>query len=156
MMEPTMEQVYKNWMETLGYWVTTMFEVGKETAGELFVQRVEEEIYQGALQQGARLCSRMDVKGSDCTAIGKIMDAMDESYGNYWDGYVEKSPVAFEKHINTCPVASILSRAPEICVRLIASGGRGLAAGINPDATFHIDRFISKGDETCHYRIETE
>jgi len=150
-----MEPVYKNWMELFGNWITVMFEVGKETGGETFIQRLEEELYQEGLQHGTRLRSRLEVKEPDCTAIGNILDTVDESLGNYYDGYVENSPTGFEKHITACPVAGILSRAPEICVRLVAASGQGLATGINPKATFVIDRFITKGDETCHYRVET-
>lgn len=154
-MESTNEQVYKNWTETLAYWIAIMFNVGKEVAGETFVQRLEEEFYQGGARQGRRLSSLLGVTGTDCTAIGTVLDAVDESFGNYWDGYVENSTEAFEKRITTCPVAKPFSRAPEICSRLIAAGGRGIAASINPDTDFRFSELISKGDETCHYRVET-
>jgi hypothetical protein len=153
-MESTMEQVYKNWTEFLAHWVTIMFKVGKEMAGEAFVQKVEEELYQGSLRLGTALRSQMGVEGTDCTAIGRVFDAVDESMANYWDGHVENTPGGFEKHITTCPVAKTFSRDPEICARFMTAGARGVVASINPDATFCMEELIPKGDKSCHYRIE--
>ena len=153
-MKSNMEQVYKNWMEVLAHWVTTMFNVGQGLAGEAFVQKLEEEFYQGGLQHGETLRSVLEVTGTDCIAVGRILDAVDESLGNYWDGYVENSPEGFEKHVTTCPVGEVFAGAPDICVRLVVSGMKGLAASTNPDVTVSMDKFICKGDKTCHYRIE--
>jgi len=155
-METTTEQVYKNWMEIMGLCATTMFNVGKELAGETFLQRVEEMFYQIGLREGRQRSSMLAAGETDCIAIGKVLDAGDESLGNYCDGYVENSPAAFEKHITTCPVAEILSMAPEICTRLIAATAQGLVHSINPDATIRFDEIIAKGDKTCHYRVQLQ
>jgi hypothetical protein len=148
------EQVYKNWMNTLAQWVAVMYTVGKETGGEAFVQKVEGELRQTSMKEGERLRSRLHTEHANCMQIGEIMNGIDKSMGNYWDGYVENSPTGFEKHVTTCPVAHILSRAPEVCTRLMEASGKGLVAGINPKATFRMDTAISQGDKTCNVRIE--
>ncbi|MCX6000874.1 MAG: L-2-amino-thiazoline-4-carboxylic acid hydrolase [Chloroflexi bacterium] len=155
-MESGAERVYKNWMHTLAQWVAVMYTVGKETGGEAFVQKVEGELRRTSMKEGERLRSRLQAEDVDCMRIGKIMDGVDESFGNYWEGYVENSPSCFEKHITTCPVAHILSGAPEICTRLLLASGQGLIAGVNPDATFRMDTTMSQGDKTCHYRVEVK
>ncbi len=156
MAQPTMEEAYHNWMINLAQWVTVMVQVGKEVAGETFLNRLEEVFYKGGLTLGAQQHSRLGIAGTDCAAIGRIFDAVDESLANYWDGYVENSASAFEKHLTTCPVAEVFSRAPEICTRLMAAGGRGLATSVDPNATFRMDECMAEGDRTCHYRVEIE
>ncbi|MCX6000266.1 MAG: hypothetical protein NTU41_11965 [Chloroflexi bacterium] len=155
-MEAETEQVYKNWMNSLAWWATIMYRAGKETGGEVFVRKVEAEFHQMGKRQGEILRSRLQVEEVDCTTIGRIMDGIDKSFGNYWDGYIENSPGGFEKLITTCPVADTLSRAPEICTRLLYACAQGIVIGINPDAKFRMDEIISKGDKVCHVRIELE
>ena len=147
-------EVYKNWTLTLAQWVTMLYTVGKETGGEAFVQKAEEEFRRTGMKQGAKLRSRLPAGDPDCTQIGQLMDGIDKSMGNYWDGYVENSPTGFEKHITTCPVVHIFSRAPEVCTRLLAASGQGLVEGIDADATLRMDTAMSQGDKTCHVRIE--
>jgi len=149
-----MEQVHETLIQQLGIWLTNMFEVGKETGGETFVRRMEEEFYGRALQHGAKLRSHLKVNGTDCTAIASLMDTINRGVGCRWDGHVENSPTVYDKHITACPLAGHFSRSPDICLRLGTSAYRGAAASINPNATFEMDKCISMGDETCHYRFE--
>jgi hypothetical protein len=93
---------------------------------------------------------------SDCLAIGKVFDTMDDSLANFWDGYIEKSPKAFEKRVVTCPAAEAFSMAPIICERVIASAAQGLVKALNPKATFRFTELMPKGDDSCRYRIEIE
>ena len=81
---------------------------------------------------------------------------MDYSLANFWDGYVEKTPKAFEKRILTCPVAEALSAAPVVCERFIASGARGSIKALNPKANIQFTELLPKGDDVCRYRIEIE
>ena len=153
-MESDAERVYKNWMNTLAQWLTVMYTSGKETGGEAFVQKVEAELRRTSMNEGERLRSRLQTEDADCTRIGEIMNGIDRSMGDYWDGYVENSPTGLEKHITTCPVAHILSRAPEVCTPFMEASGNGLVAGINPNATLRMDTAMSQGAKACHVRIE--
>ncbi len=149
-----MEQVYKNWTEGLALWVTMMFKTGKELCGEDFIRKLEEKFYKAGARLGSDKSALLEETGTDCKAIGKILDAVDESMANYWDGYVENSPTGFEKHITTCPVAEIFSKEPEICTRLVPAMGQGLVSGINPNTRLQFYEFLTKGDKSCHYRVE--
>jgi hypothetical protein len=86
--------------------------------------------------------------------IGKILDVVDESLDNYWDGYVENSPTGFEKQIINCPIAQIFSAAPDICERLFPAMAQGLVSKINPNATAKFYEFLCNGGKSCHYRVE--
>jgi len=154
-MEQTKEQIYKNWMEQLSTWIITILKVGKELSGETYLQKLEKEFHKlGAAGFEALQIPPTAEMGTDCKTIGKICDTVDEIFGNPWDGYVENSPTGFEKHLLSCPVTDILSQAPEICTRLVPALANGMASAINPHATIKFYECLSKGDKTCHYRVE--
>jgi len=153
-----MAERYKAWAENMASLVALVLTIGQEVGGEQFLSKVEEAVFEGSKLDVQRW---KDIAGigetetaPDCLAIGKVMDAMDDSLANFWDGYVEKSPVAFEKRVVTCPVAEAFSLAPVVCERVIASGARGLVQALNPKANFRFIELIPKGDDACHYRIE--
>ncbi len=151
-----MGERYKNWMEALARWTVIAIAVGKEVAGEAYLKRLEEEFYNGGRRNVRHWTEVVGLEETapDCMALGKIMDAVDDSFANWWDGYVENSPKAFEKHILTCPVAKAFRREPDFCERLVGASALGMLQGLNPKAHITFDKFLSKGDETCHYRIE--
>lgn len=153
-MGATEEEVYRNWMLTLARWVTTMYNAGKETGGEAFVGKIEAEFRRIGTRQAQKFLEQMPGAPLDCTTMGKMLDFVDTSYGNYWDEYTENSPQGFEKNIRTCPVANIFSRAPEICTIMIQTMGQSLVSSVHPDASFQLDKVLSRGDPVCHYRAE--
>ncbi|MFC1944827.1 hypothetical protein ACFLX5_05005 [Chloroflexota bacterium] len=147
--------VYKNWMETLAKWVTMMFRVGKEVAGETYVQNLEKEFHKYGVKVGPSYAAQMGETGTDCISIGRILDKSDESLGCYWEGHIENSATAYEKRVISCPVAQTLSREPEICLRLLNSSAQGIINSINPNARYYpMDECIANGDNSCHARVE--
>lgn len=155
-----MGERYKAWAENLAVLLVLMVKIGQESGGEQFLHKVEEAIFEGSKLDVQR---RKDAAGvretgtaSDCLTIGKVFDTMDDSLGNFWDGYVEKSPKVFEKRIVTCPVAEAFSLAPVICERVIQSGAMGLVKALNPKASFRFLELMPKGDDVCRYRIEIQ
>jgi len=154
-----MGKIYKNWMEALARYAVILFNVGKEVAGEKYMEKLKEEFYKAG-QRGAK--SWREASGlqelqpelqPDCKAIGKLMDFIDDGYGNFCDGHVENSPKAFEKNILTCPIDKPWSRAPELC-DLMEVSMQGLYDALNPKARIKFDKFLTKGEKVCHYRIE--
>jgi len=126
---------YKNWMEALARQMITIYRVGEEVGGEKFVERLKEEYYQQGWK-GAEMW--MALSGTkledfhDCMALPKVHDLIDDTYANYWDGYVEHTPSAFEKELKTCPVAKLWSREPELCEVLLGASLKGMAGKMNP------------------------
>ena len=137
-----------------------MASIGEETGGEEFLRRVEEAIFDSSRLNGERYKEAKGISQTqtevDCLAIGELCDKMDNSLANFWDGYVEKTPKAFEKRILTCPVAEALSAAPVVCERFIASGARGSIKALNPKANIRFTELLPKGDDVCRYRVEIE
>jgi len=155
-----MEKRYRNWAENLAGLVAVLVSVGQETGGEAFLQKVEETIYEGSkldLQKYKVAAGISDADTpADCLVLGRLMDAVDDSLANFWDGYEEKSPGALEKRVVTCPVAEAFSLAPVVCERIIAAGARGYIQGLNPKAKFRFTKLMPNGDDACCYRIELE
>jgi len=154
-----MEKRYRAWAENMASIVALMASIGEETGGEEFLRRVEEAIFDSSRLNGERYKEAAGISPQtevDCLAIGELCDKMDYSLANFWDGYVEKTPKAFEKRILTCPVAEALSTAPVVCERFIASGARGSIKALNPKANIRFTELLPKGDDVCRYRIEIE
>jgi hypothetical protein len=153
-----MGERYRNWMNALFWQVIIAIMVGKEIAGEAYLEKLEKAFYDYGVRCAGYWKDISDLKEEkpDCLALGKIMDTVDDSFANWWDGYVEKSSKAFEKHINNCPVATTLKWAPEICERMVPAALNGILQTLNPKATIAFDSFMSKGDKTCHYRMEVK
>ena len=153
-----MEGRYRAWAENMASLVALMAIIGQETGGEEFIRRVEETIFEGSKLDVQKYKDAAGITDTDtpadCLTLGKLMDAVDDSLANFWDGYVEKSPNVFEKEVVTCPVAEAFSLAPVVCERIIASGARGYIKAVNPKADIRFEKLIPKGDDVCRYRIE--
>lgn len=158
--EEEMGQRYKNWTEALGRQVLLMFRVGKELAGDQFIERLKEEYFKDG-QKGAH--KWMKLTGTqlddfqDCMALPKIQDMIDDTLANFWDGYVEHTPQAFEKELKTCPMTKLWSREPDICEVMVASSLKGMIAELNPKfKTDGFSKLLPKGDSCCRFRVTLE
>jgi len=155
-----MEKRYRAWAENLAGLVAVLVSIGEEMGGEAFIKRVEETVYEGSkldVQKHKDAAGITDTNTPvNCLILGRLMDAVDDSLANFWDGYEEKSPAAVEKRVLTCPVAEAFSLAPVVCERIIAAGARGYIQALNPKANFRFKELMPKGDDVCCYRIEIE
>jgi len=153
-----MRQRYRAWAGNLASLVALMAVIGQEVGGEQFLRKVEEAIFEGSKLDVQRYKEAAGIgameTASDCVAIGRLLDTIDDSLANFWDGYVEKSPKVFEKRVVTCPVAEAFSMAPVVCERVIASGLKGYVKALNPKAQVRFTELMPKGDDACRYRIE--
>jgi hypothetical protein len=151
---------YKNWTKALARQMVILYRVGKEVGGKEFIERLKEEYYKDG-QKGAEMW--MALSGTkledfnDCTALPKVHDMIDDTFANYWDGYVEHTPQAFEKELKTCPVAKAWSKEPELCEILLGESLRGMASVLNPKfKTEGFSKLLTKGDKVCRFRVELE
>jgi len=158
--EEEMGKRYKNWTEALARQMVLLFRVGKEVGGERFVERLKEEYHKNG-QKGAAMwmalsgTTKEDFK--DCSHLPKVHDLIDDTFANYWDGYVEHTPKAFEKELKTCPVARQWSKAPELCEILLGESLKGMAKELNPKfKTTGFSKLLTKGDSVCRFRVELE
>ena len=156
--EEEMGKRYKNWTEALSRQVVTLYRIGKEVGGEEFVARLREEFYRQG-KKGALMW--MGISGSrpedfeDCMGLPKLQDTIDDTYANFWDGYIEHTPQAFEKELKTCPVAKIWSREPDLCEVMLGASLEGMLEELNPRfKTEGFTRLLSKGDPVCRFRVE--
>jgi len=98
-----MEERYKAWAENMASIAALLLMVGQEIGGEQFLRKVEETIFEGSklnAQKWKEAAGIEEMEATlDCLKIGHVFDAMDDSLANFWDGYIEKSPKAFEKRI---------------------------------------------------------
>jgi predicted ArsR family transcriptional regulator len=152
-----MEERYHNWTNALAWQFVIAINVGKEVAGETYLKKLEEAFYKYGVRctDYWRKAAGIEEPEPDCLVLGKLMDAVDGSFANWWEGYVKNTPEAFEKHIINCPIADIVKWAPEYCERLVPAALQGILQTLNPKASITFDNFMSKGDKTCHYRVET-
>jgi len=156
--EEEMGKRYKNWTEALARQMVVLYRVGREVGGEKFVERLKEEYYKDG-QKGAKMW--MSLTGTtpedfkDCMGLPKVQDFIDDRFANFWNGYVENTPRAFEKELKTCPVARQWSKEPELCEILLAESLKGMAASLNPKfRTKGFTKLLTKGDTCCRFRIE--
>jgi hypothetical protein len=153
-----MAERYKAWAENLASLVALVVTIGQEIGGEKFLRKVEEVIFEGSKLDAQKYKETVGMgetdAAADCLTIGKVFDSIDDSLANFWDGYIENSPSAFEKRVVTCPVAEAFSMAPVVCERVIASGARGCVKALNPKADIRFTELMPKGDNACRYRIE--
>lgn len=158
--EEEMGRRYRNWTEALARQVVTLYRVGKEVGGEAFVHRLEEEFYRQGRKGAATwmaLSGTRPENFEDCTGLPRLQDAIDDYFANFWDGYVENTPRAFEKELKTCPVARIWSREPELCEMMIAASLAGMLEELNPRFRSRgFSKLLTKGDPVCRFRVELE
>ncbi|MEM3700954.1 MAG: hypothetical protein QXL57_08865 [Candidatus Bathyarchaeia archaeon] len=156
--EEEMGKRYKNWTEALARQMVVLYRVGKEVGGEKFVERLKEEYYmdgQKSVKMWISLTGTTPEDFKDCKGLSKVMDFINDYFANFWDGYVENTPKAFEVELKTCPVAKQWSREPELCEILVSESLKGLLAGLNPKfKTKGFTKLLTKGDNCCRYRIE--
>jgi len=151
---------YKNWTESLAMQMVVLYQVGKEVGGERFVEKLMDAYRNMGKSQAATV---MKMSGSspeafkDVRGIAKLCDSVDDRFANFWDGYVENTPRAFEKEIKTCPVARAWSKTPELCQVYLHELFKALGEELNPNYRFlGFSKLLSKGDGCCRYRIELE
>jgi hypothetical protein len=158
--EAEMGKRYKNWTENLARQMVLLYRVGREVGGDKFVERLKEEYYKEG-QKGAKMW--MSLTGTkpedfkDCLPLAKIQDLIDDTFANFWDGYVEKSPKAIEKELTTCPVTKQWSKEPDLCAVCVTQSGVGMYEALNPKFKFKgFSKLLTKGDKVCRVRIEME
>lgn len=158
--EEEMGRRYKNWTKTLARQMVILYRVGKEVGGDKFIQRVKEEYYKDGQKSAEMWMALSGTKPEDfrdCMALPKVHDLIDDTFANYWEGYVEHTPKAFEKELKTCPVAKAWSKEPELCEILLGASLRGLVSALNPKfKTKGFSKLLTKGDKVCRFRIELE
>lgn len=158
--EEEMGRRYKNWVEALSRQVVTLYRIGKEVGGEEFVQRLKEEFYRQGKKGAAILMAMSGGKPedfADCMGLPRLQDFIDDNFANFWDGYIENTPKAFEKELKTCPVARNWSREPDLCEVMLASSFDGMLEELNPRLkTEGFSKLLTKGDGCCRFRIELE
>ena len=93
--EEEMGKRYRNWTDALARQVVVLYRVGKEVGGEAFVERLREKFYSDG-RKGAHMWMELtDSKPedfADCLGLPKVHDKIDDTYANFWDGYVENTP----------------------------------------------------------------
>jgi len=158
--EEEMGRHYKAWVTNLANQVVYLFKLGKEMAGEAFIERVRADFEAMGKQSASYWMSKTGTKPEDfkdCTGIPKIQDMIDTTYANFWDGYIENSPQAFEKEVTTCPVAKPWSQEPDICDVMLGGFESGLMKGLNPRfSPKGFSKLLVKGDRSCRFRVELE
>jgi hypothetical protein len=64
--------------------------IGQEVGGEQFLRKVEEAIFEGSKLDVQRYKEAAGIgameTASDCVAIGRLLDTIDDSLANFWDG----------------------------------------------------------------------
>ncbi|MBN1802338.1 MAG: hypothetical protein JW891_12580 [Candidatus Lokiarchaeota archaeon] len=155
-----MGERYKNWTESLSRQMLVLYKIGKEVGGQKFVERLKEE-YRKMGQRDAGMWTKLvgmsPEEFKDCSNLPKVYNCIDDRFANFWNGYVENTPKAFEKELYTCPVARPWSREPEICELLLGEALKGMAETLNPKFKSEgFTKLLVKGDKCCRYRVEME
>lgn len=158
--EEEMGKRYQNWTEALSRMVVTLYRIGREVGGEAFVDRLREEFAKQGRKGAAMWMAASGTQPedfADCRGIPRLVDTIDDTFANFWDGYVENTPGAFEKRLNTCPVARNWSKEPDLCEVMLGESLKAMMRELNPRfATAGFDQLLTKGDECCRYRVEME
>ena len=111
--EEEMGKRYRNWTMSLARQIVTVYKVAKEIGGEKFVERLKEVVREEGKRDAAMWMKMSGTKPEDfkdCMGLPKLQDCIDDTFANFWDGYIENTPMAFEKELNTCPIARIWSQ----------------------------------------------
>jgi len=158
--EEEMGKRYKNWTQSLAMQMVILYRVGKEVGGEKFVERLKEEYRKQGRKDAAGWMSLAGSKPEDfanCLGLPKVQDYVDDRFANFWNGYVENTPKAFEKELYTCPVTRPWSKAPDICELLLSEMLKGHFETLNPKfKTKGFTKLLVKGDKCCSFRVEME
>jgi len=158
--EEEMGKHYKAWVINLANQVAYLFKLGKEMNGDAFVERVKSDFTMQGQMSAPYWMKKSGTTPDDfkdCTNIPKVQDVIDTLYANFWDGYIENSPQAFEKEVTTCPVAKPWCQEPEICDVMLGSFESGLMKALNPKfSPKGFSKLLVKGDSSCRFRVELE
>jgi hypothetical protein len=158
--EEEMCKRYKSWMQVLARYVVMAYNTGKEVGGEKYVERLKEKFHtmgQKSAGMWMELSNSSAEEMKDCMGIPKLQDCMDDTFANFWNGYIETTPNAFEKEVYTCPIVGIWSKQPEICEILLGASMSGMMENLNPKfKPKGFSRLLVKGDKTCRFRVEME
>ena len=158
--EEGMGKRYKNWTEGLAYQLMLLYRVGKKTGGEKFIEELKEEFFKmgkNSARLSMKLTGTTKEDFTDCSSLPKICDTFDDSMANFWDGYIENTPEAFEKELTTCPVARLWQKTPELCEVYLYEMFKAMGEELNPKYKFlGFSKLLPKGDKCCRYRIEIE
>jgi hypothetical protein len=151
---------YKNWTESLARQMVLLYNVGKEVAGEQFVDRLKEEYRKEGRKYAAvwmKLSGCKPEDFEDCRGLQKLQDYIDDRYANFWNGYVENTPQAFEKELYTCPLTKAWSKAPELCDVMLNENLKAMVETLNPKFKHKgFTKLLTKGDKCCRTRVEME
>ena len=158
--EEEMGKRYKNWMEALARYLVVAYNIGKEVGGDKYVERMKEEFYKIG-QKGAKMWMALSATTQedlvDCRGLAKLQDCIDDTFANFWHGYIEHSPNAFEKEVYTCPLVGAWSKQPELCDVLLGASMTGIIEKLNPKFKAKgFSQLLTKGDKTCRFRVEME
>jgi len=156
--EEEMGKRYRNWTEALARQVVMLYRIGKEVGGEAFVERLKDEYCRGGKKGAAMWMALSGGKPEDfedCMGLPRLQDKIDDTFANFWDGYIENTPQAFEKELKTCPVARIWSKEPDLCEVMLGASLAGMLEELNPKfKTEGFTKLLSKGDHVCRFRVE--
>ena len=157
--EEEMGKRYKKLTAGLARQMVLLYSVGKKVGGEKFVEGLKKEYFKMGENLAGMIKERSGAKEEDfkdcLVGLPKVFDYVDDANANFWDGYVENTPQAFEKEIKTCPLVKEWSEAPEICDILLGEFVKGAANELNPKfKTFGFSKLLVKGDSVCRYRVE--
>jgi len=150
------EELLKAGLDGLARQLVMAIKVGREMNGEEYMQRLEQEFRDYGRKIAAPLAKSMGIKEgeADCLALGKIIDYFDSTTGAQWEGYVQRSPDAFEKRITSCPVARTYLKEPDICGRLSLAMAEEMFKIYNPKASVYFAELLCKGDDSCRVKID--
>lgn len=158
--EEEMGKRYRNWTEALARQVVTLYRVGKEVGGDAFVEKLREKYRQDGRKGAAMWMALSGTVPEDfvnCLGLARLQDTIDDAFANFWDGYVENTPQAFEKELKTCPVARIWSREPDLCEVMLGASLAGMVEELNPKfKSKGFSKLLTKGDPVCRFRVELE
>lgn len=151
---------YKNWTESLARQMVILYQVGREVGGEKFLDKLAEAYRNMGKSQAAMIMKRAAFSPEDfkdVRGIAGLCDKTDDRFANFWDGYIENTPQAFEKELKTCPVARAWSETPELCEVYLHELFTALGEELNSKYRFlGFSKLLPKGDNCCRYRIEIE
>ncbi|MBN1664555.1 MAG: hypothetical protein JW943_13220 [Deltaproteobacteria bacterium] len=158
--EEEMGKRYKNWVLSLATQMLIVYRVGKKVGGEEFIEELK-EAYRNQGRKDAHMwmkaCGSKPEDFKDCLGLPRLQDFIDDRFANFWDGYIENTPKAFEKELNTCPLTKLWSNEPDLCGVFLAENFKGVAEVLNPKfKPKGFSKLLTKGDKCCRYRIELE
>ena len=149
------DELLKRGLVGLARQLLMAIKLGREMGGEEYMQRLEEENRKSGYETAPILAhvAGLEENETDATALGKILDYIDSTFGCQWE-YIEQSPSVFEKRIYSCPVAKTYRELPEICDRFGIAMTEEVLKRINPKSSLIMKESLPSGGRACHVRVE--